>query len=85
MVEYKLDITPEFFKQLRNIPQKYHHAIKEAVEEIKEASEVGKPLQRDMIGRSAWHASVYRIIYKVYEKDKRILVLTVKHRGVAYD
>ncbi|MEK7521280.1 MAG: type II toxin-antitoxin system RelE/ParE family toxin [Patescibacteria group bacterium] len=85
MVEYKLEITPECRANFRNIPQKYHKPIKAAIQEIREVPQEGKPLEREMKGRHAWHVSVYRIIYKVYPRDKKIVILSVKHRGIAYN
>ncbi len=82
---YRLFIAPSARKQLRKLKKIYQEAINSAVREIKEDPHLSKPLGRELIRKYTFHISVYRIIYKVNEKDKTINILKIDHRGIVYN
>lgn len=81
---YRLIISPKAQKQLKSIKQNHQLAVKLAVEDIKENPTLGKSLIRELIGKFSYRVGIYRIIYKVNEKDKIINILTARHRGDVY-
>ncbi|MEK7517161.1 MAG: type II toxin-antitoxin system RelE/ParE family toxin, partial [Patescibacteria group bacterium] len=63
----------------------YQTAILSALEELREDPYVGKPLSKDLTGRFSYKISVYRIIYKVRERDKVVNILSAGHRSTVYE
>ncbi len=81
---YRLIISPKAQKQLKSIKQNHQLAVKLAIEDIKEHPTLGKSLTRELTGKFSYRVGIYRIIYKVNEKDKIINILTARHRGDVY-
>lgn len=85
MVKYKLLLTGKFASKLKQSPIRYHPAFKEAIQEIREVPEDGKPLIRELTEKYSWRLGVYRIIYRINKKDRTITLLNVDHRGRIYN
>src|SRR3990167_4160395 len=66
------------FEQLK---KSHQYAILSAFEEIKEDPLIGKPLTRELTGRFSYRVGVYRVIYKINQKDQIIQVLSAGHRA----
>ncbi|MEK7113158.1 MAG: type II toxin-antitoxin system RelE/ParE family toxin [Patescibacteria group bacterium] len=82
---YKVIIAPRAKKQLKSIAKETHrNAIANAIEDLKENPFMGKKLTRDLEGRYSYRVGVYRIIYKIYEKEKIVEVVTAGHRSSIY-
>ncbi len=82
---YRLKITSKAKRQLKKISQiRYQHALATAFEDIKEDPFLGKSLTRDLTGRFSYKVGVYRVIYKVNEKDKTVSILSAGHRASVY-
>lgn len=81
---YRLVISPQAQKQLKNIKQNNQQAVKLALEDIRDNPTIGKPLTRELIDRFSYRVGIYRIIYKVNKKDKLIYILTAGHRATIY-
>lgn len=82
---YRLIIAPQAQKQLKNIQQSYQTAIKLSLKDIKEAPGIGKPLTRELIGKFSYRVGVYRIIYKVNDKEQIVHILSAGHRSTIYN
>ncbi len=82
---YKLAITPQAQKGLKRLKKADELPVKLALEDIKEDPMLGKPLDRELIGRFSYRIGVYRIIYLVNQQDKIIIILTADHRGRVYN
>ena len=82
---YRIVIAPLAKKYLKKIKRMYQEGINVALQEIKEDPFLNKPLSRELTGRFTFHISVYRIIYKVNQKDKIINILRIDHRSKVYD
>lgn len=82
---YKLIISPQAKKELKKIKEEFEVPIKLAFEEIKENPQTGKPLERDLSGKLSYKVNVYRIIYKINEKDKIVNILSAGHRSMVYN
>ena len=46
---------------------------------------LGKPLSRELTGRFSLRVGVYRLVYKIDQIDKKIVVLRIGHRGKVYN
>ena len=81
---FKLIISPQVKKQLKKIPLRHKDPMRLLLKEIKEDPSIGKPLGRELMGKFSVRVSVYRIVYKINEKNKIIDVLTAGHRAIVY-
>ncbi len=81
---YKLIISTKASSELKRIPKNHQKAIISALSEIIENPILGKPLTRELIGRFSFRVGIYRIIYKVDQKDRKIIVLRAGHRTKVY-
>ena len=82
---YKIRLTSEAKSQLKKLKISHKTAVGMVMEELSEDPYLGKPLGRGLLGRYTYRIGVYRIIYKITEKDNYITVLTVGHRSVVYN
>ena len=81
---YKLRISAKAGRQIKQIKRSKQTAIILALTEIKEDPLLGKPLTREFTGKFSYRVGVYRIIYKIDQKDKIIYILTAGHRSSVY-
>lgn len=81
---YKLRIARKAERQIKRIKRSHQEAILEALETIKDYPHLGKPLARELTGRFSFRVGMYRIIYKINEKDKTIFIFTAGHRATVY-
>ena len=82
---YYVIFSPRANKESKKLPERYRKAIKEAIEEMNENPYAGKPLSRELTRRYSYRIGVYRIVYKISERDKKIYVITVGHRATVYE
>jgi len=81
---YKVKLTAKAKKELKQISRRHQLALGQIFEELKDYPNLGKPLGRGLKGRFSYRINVYRIVYKVNEKDKIVFILTAGHRGKVY-
>ena len=81
---YHIKLARQAKKELRTLKAIYHVSVKNALEEIKENPFSGKPLSRELTRRYSYRIGVYRIVYKISERDKKMYVITVGHRATVY-
>lgn len=81
---YKVIITPQAKHELKTIARLYKKAIILAIDELQEDPYVGKPLKRELIRKYSYKVGVYRIIYTINKKDKKVFILTAGHRSIIY-
>ena len=81
---YKLRISSRAENEIKKISHPHQKAIILSLAEIKEDPFLGKPLTRELTGRFSFRVGMYRIIYKVNNKDKIIDILTAGHRATIY-
>jgi len=82
---YKLLVSVKAKKEIKPLLKRYQFSIIEALEDIKENPLGGKALTRELMGRFSYRVGVYRIIYKVNQKDNIITIITAGHRSTIYD
>lgn len=82
---FELRISTSAEKQIKKLKKEYQLEIIDALAEIKEDPLSGKPLDRDLTSRFSYRFGVYRIIYKVNQKDNIVEILSAGFRGTIYN
>ena len=82
---YRLFYTDEAKKQISKLDNRLREKIRIAAEEIQANPAVGKPLTRELKGRFSHRVGDYRIIYRIYQAEIVVLILTVGHRRDVYE
>ena len=82
---YRIIIAPSAKKGLKTIAKIYRKGIAEAIDSLSDDPYIGKPLTRELTGRYAYKVGVYRIIYKINEKDKTVYIFNAGHRATIYE
>jgi mRNA interferase RelE/StbE len=83
--EYELIVSPLAENQLKKISRIHQKVLIETFMEIIEDPLLGKPLGRELTGRFSLRVGVYRLVYKIDQIDKKIIVLRIGHRGKVYN
>lgn len=81
---YKLVYTEEAVKNINKLSLKKKRQIKNALERISVYPEIGKPLLHNLKGLYSYRYGDYRIIYRIFQQEITILVLTIVHRKDVY-
>ena len=84
MTSYKLEYTKLFLKQLRKLEKSAGDAILDSIEKILQMPYVGSLLVYSDEKCLKWRTGSYRIIYKIKEKEKKVILLVVAHRKKIY-
>jgi mRNA-degrading endonuclease RelE of RelBE toxin-antitoxin system len=85
--EYELIVTPP---AARAIAELLSEPVAAAVIEflttalVSEPRRVGKPLRRELTGIWSARRGTYRILYRVREDPREVIVLRVEHRADVY-
>ena len=82
---YELIVSPKAENQLKKISRVHQKALIETFGEIVEDPLLGKPLSRELTGRFSLRVGTYRIVYKVDQIDKRVIVLRIGLRPKLYN
>lgn len=72
------------FKSLKKNNEKIYKAIVFALEDLKYNPDLGEPLKRELAGYFSYRSSGYRIVYKVFEERKQILISKIGPRPTVY-
>lgn len=82
---YKVIIAPKAQKQLREIAKELHKsALANAIEDLKDNPYLGKKLGRNLSHLYSYRIGVYRIIYKIKEKESEIEVVVAGYKANIY-
>jgi mRNA interferase RelE/StbE len=85
--EYELVVTPPAARAISaQLPEPVAAAVIEFLTTtlIREPRRVGKALQRELSGVWSARRGTYRILYRVREDPREVVVLRVEHRGDVY-
>lgn len=82
---YKVRVSTHAASQIKKLPEKIQEAVIESFRELKDEPYMGKKLSRELSGRYSYRISVYRVVYKINEKDKIVEILSAGHRSRVYD
>lgn len=82
---WRIRVMPTARRQLRRLPERYAAAVVELLPAIAaNPKRLGKPLRFELEGRWAARRGPYRVIYKLDEKARAVIVLAVAHRADVY-
>ena len=82
---YEFIISIKARHELKKLSVSHQISILKIFQDIKEDPYLGKPLLRELFRRFSYRVVVYRIIYKINEKDKTITIFSAGHRSVIYN
>ncbi len=82
--EYELILSPKAENQLKKISRNHQKVLIETFMEMVEDPLLGKPLGRELAGRFSFRVGSFRLVYKVDQIDKRVIVLRIGHRSKVY-
>ena len=84
---YELIVTPPAARAIAHLlPEPVAAAVIEFLTTalIREPRRVGKPLRRELIGIWSARRGTYRILYRIRDDPREVIVLRVEHRGDVY-
>ena len=81
---YELLISKKAEREIEKLPFEIQDKIFEALLDIRQDPYFGKPLTEEYEGYFSYKIGVYRIIYKINEKDKKVFISTAGHRSIVY-
>lgn len=82
--QFEVYIPKSVFKSLRKIPIPWRHRILEAIDSLKVNPYLGEKLWGELENRRKIRIWPYRIIYKIDEAKKLIVIVEAKHRQGVY-
>jgi mRNA interferase RelE/StbE len=85
--EYELIVTPPAARAIaEHLPEPVAAAVIEFLTTalLREPRRVGKPLRRELAGVWSARRGTYRILYRVRDDPREVVVLRVEHRGDIY-
>jgi mRNA interferase RelE/StbE len=84
---YELVLTPPAVRAIQSgLPEGVAAAVIEFLTGalIDNPRRVGKPLRGDLAGIHAARRGTYRVLYRINEKDREVIVVRIDHRSDAY-
>jgi len=83
-VEYLMSVVKE---DIPHLPKTIKNIIKKAIEErlMLDPIGFGKPLRFSLKGHRRLRVGDYRVVYRIDEKRKMVVVITIKHRKDVYE
>lgn len=85
--EYGLVVTPPATRAIaEQLPEPVAAAVIEFLTStlIREPRRVGKPLRRELTGVWSARRGTYRVLYRIRDNPREVIVLRVEHRSEAY-
>ncbi len=81
----RLVIMPGVQLSLRNFPPQTKRYIRQALMEISQSPESGKPLREELTGLYSFRTKRFRIIYQIQPHLKMISVVGIGPRATIYE
>lgn len=85
--DYELVVTPPAARAIaEQLPETVAAAVIEFLTGslIRDPHRVGEPLRRELAGVWSARRGTYRILYRVRDETREVIVLRVEHRGDVY-
>jgi mRNA interferase RelE/StbE len=85
--EYELLVTPPAARALAGgLPEVVAAAVIEFLTTalVREPHRLGKPLRRELSGIHSARRGTYRVLYRIEEEQREVVVLRVEHRRDVY-
>ncbi len=84
-MKYRLTLSPEAEKTIRQLAPDLKRKIRFALEEIQEDPYLGKPLKDELKGLRSYRVHHYRIVYRIHHHQIEIQVIDIGPRSLIYD
>ncbi len=81
---YSILYTKEAKTAIEKLSIKKKRQIKDAIERIASAPNIGKHLTHELKGLISYRSGTYRIIYRIDHKKITIIILAIGHRKNIY-
>ena len=82
---YKIRLSSEAKRQFKELKIGHKDAVSFVINDLRENPYIGKGLGRNLSGRYSYRIGLYRIVYKIIEKDGLVDILTIGHRSIVYN
>ena len=82
---YKIKISPQAQNQLKKLKIQYRLSLSLIIDDLKKDPLIGKPLGRNFVEKYSYRIGVYRIVYRINNKENLVEIITAGHRSVVYD
>jgi mRNA interferase RelE/StbE len=85
--DYELVVTPPAARAIsEQLPEPVATAVIEFLTTslIREPRRVGKQLRRELAGIWSARRGTYRVLYRVHEQPREVIVLRIEHRSDVY-
>ena len=84
---YRLQLSPSANRTLTELPERIAAAVVEFMTGalLESPRRVGKPLRRELAGYHGARRGVYRVVYKINDKDGVVEVVRLDYRGHVYN
>ena len=85
--DYELVLTPPARRALtERLPETVAAAVTNFLTStlVQNPQRVGKPLRGDLAGVWSARRATYRILYRIYEQPREVVVLRIEHRHDSY-
>lgn len=83
-MNYELEYTKSFFKKLKKLDKTVLNNVLKALENILDNPYQGSLLIHPKERLWKWRVGDYRVIYKIVEKEKKVVLILVAHRKKVY-
>ncbi|WP_028661058.1 type II toxin-antitoxin system RelE family toxin [Nocardioides insulae] len=84
---YELVVTPPAVRAIQTaLPESVATAVIEFLTGalVEDPRRVGKPLRGDLSGIHSARRGTYRVLYRIDEEQREVVVLRIEHRGTVY-
>ena len=84
---YELILTPPAARAIsERLPEPVATAVIEFLTTslIRDPRKVGKPLRRELAGIWSARRGTYRVLYRVHDQPREVIVLRIEHRSDVY-
>lgn len=84
---YELVVTPPAVRAIQGtLPEGVAAAAIEVLTGalVENPRRVGKPLRGDLAGINSARRGTYRVLYRINEEQREVVVLRIEHRGTVY-
>ncbi|MBI5139390.1 type II toxin-antitoxin system RelE/ParE family toxin [Candidatus Nomurabacteria bacterium] len=81
---YRLIFTDIAKKQYERLGGKLKQQIDKGLDRIANNPKLGKPLRGDLNGIWSERVATFRVLYKIYINEVRVLILLIEHRKSIY-
>jgi len=85
-VTYVIFYSPEVLDEISKLPSSIKSKLKSAIEKklTRDPLAFGKPLRYSLKGARRLRVDDYRVIYKVSESERKVIIIQIGHRREVY-